>query len=341
MPQTNNTIGLEKGTVDRSSDEAKGRFIWGVAGGKTGGVDLENRTISGVASTIQVDRDNEIILPKAFKARLGKFTGGTSPFMSNHDHRPATGKPGQIGWVMKIEIKQEIVPCDFRFVDDPQSPAEQWWKLSKDPNGKGIMFSIGFIPIRWVYGSAADLGREFPEIREALAAAGFADDDRLRVYTEIELLEISAVSVGSNWGAIQILTAKMFGKDGEAALDEFEKHIAAKITEQLKGGHDVRILPEGYDVIKAPSDGDSVQSAIRDLQSAIGELQSKFEEMNASTLDTIAEVRELITLSSDPLGMSARQETDAPSADEKTPDADESDGANLQEAAASLRQALK
>ena len=294
---------LQTGTIERGSADAKDRFITGVAGGKTGGVDLANRTITGIASTIQVDRDGEIILPGAFKARLGKFTGGSSPFLTAHTHRTSTGDPGQIGWVVEIKVEKTQVPCKFRFVDDTDSAAERWWKLASDPNGKGIMFSIGFIPVRWVYGSALDLGREFPEIRQPLKDAGVSDEDRLRVYTEIELLEISAVPVPSNREAVQMLAAQMAGKDGEGALDEFEKQIAKSVVEQLD----------------------------------IGNWKSEI-------MDAIAVVRELITLSSDPLGMSAPPQKDAPAADEKIPDADESAGAietgqQVKDAASSLLKA--
>lgn len=227
--------GLEKGTVDRDSEEAQGRFIWGVAGGKQGGVDLGARTISGVASTINVDRDGEIILPRAFAARLEAFKGGSSPFMAAHTHRTSTAAPSQIGWVVDISITKIDVPCRFRFVEDTEGAAQRWWKLASDPNGKGIMFSIGFIPVRWVYGSVADLAEEFPEIRPAIAAAGLADDDRLRVYTEIELLEVSAVAVGSNRGAMQLLGAKLFqpGGDGDKALEQFREDLAAEVVRQL------------------------------------------------------------------------------------------------------------
>lgn len=227
--------GLEKGTVERNSDDAKGRFIWGLAGGKQGGVDRANRTISGIASTINVDRDGEIILPRAFAARLDKFKGGSSPFMAAHTHWTSTAAPGQIGWVVEISITKIEIPCRFRFVDDTDGVAERWWKLAADPNGKGIAFSIGFIPIRWVYGSVADLVEEFPEIKPAVAGARLADDDRLRVYTEIELLEVSAVPVPSNREAMQLLAAKLFspGGEGDKAVEQFREDLAGEVVRQL------------------------------------------------------------------------------------------------------------
>ncbi len=224
---------LEKGVVDRNSAEAKDRFVRGVAGGKAGGVDLQARTVSGIASTINVDRDGEIILPAAFKARLGEFQAGNSPFLAAHTHRSQTANPTMIGWVQDVQVAKADVRCVFRFATT--DAAEQWWKLASDPEGKGIAFSIGFIPTRWVYGSVVDLAREFPEIREAVRSAGLADEDKLRVLTEIELLEISAVAVPANREALQLLAAKSLaaGPDAEKVLAEFRRELAAEVVRQL------------------------------------------------------------------------------------------------------------
>jgi len=228
----------EKGSVERDSELAKDRFVKGTAGGKAGGVDLANRTIHGIASTIQLDRDGEIIMPSAFKRTIAQFLVGSAAFLDAHQHRG--DGPTQIGWVLDMRINGPMVPCDFRFVDDDDStsPANRWWKLAKDPNGKGISFSIGFIPVRWVYGSAADLVREFPELKEPIREAGLKGEDKLRVYTEIELLEISAVPVPANRESLQLLAAKMFGREvddaaAQKAMEKFAADLAAAVTEKL------------------------------------------------------------------------------------------------------------
>jgi len=223
---------IEKGEIPRDSDEhvAKNRFIPGC----TKGVDLAGRTVDGVASTINIDRDGEIILPEAFARTLPTFMASNAPFLAAHTHRGTGGKPTQIGWVIEARITKAEVICKFRFALG--DTAEDWWKLASDPKGKGIAFSIGFYPRRWVYGAAEDLAREFPQIRPILQAAGLKDDDRLRVYTEIELLEISGVPAPSNREAIQILQAKFakaFGYDqaeGEKAIDALAEAIAKKLS---------------------------------------------------------------------------------------------------------------
>ncbi len=229
---------LSKGEVDRNAAEAQDRFIPGLASA-TKGVDVAERVVDGIASTIHIDRDGEIILPSAFAARMDKFMGSNAPFAAAHTHRSQSGAPTQIGWVMEMAIEADRVPCKFRFATT--SVAEDWWKLASDPKGKGIAFSIGFYPIRFVYGSAGDLVKQFPELRKPLKDAGVDDEDKLRVYTEIELLEISGVMAPSNRESLQMLAAKMLGLPdpeaaGEEALAALVERISDAVLEKMSAG---------------------------------------------------------------------------------------------------------
>lgn len=171
-------MALTKGKCDRNEQQAKDRFIPGFAGGQKG-VDLARRTVTGIASTIHLDRDGEIILPSAFEARRELFMSSNAPFAAAHTHRTSDGSPTQIGWTMTMAIAAYEVRCGFQFATT--DVAEEWWKLASDSRGKGIAFSIGFIPIRWVFGTVADLVAEFPEIKRAVKDAGLKDTDTLRV----------------------------------------------------------------------------------------------------------------------------------------------------------------
>lgn len=288
---------LQTGTIERNSADAKDRFITF----QTKAVDRDKRTIEIVASTINLDRDGEIILPGAFTKTMGKFLGGTSPFLAAHTHRANDATPTQTGWVMTMAILKAIVTAVVRFAKT--DVAEQWWLLASDPDGKGIAASIGFIPIRWIYGSAVDIVAEFSELKPILAAAGYKDEDRLRVYTEIELLEISGVPVPSNREAIQILAAKAAGDEGQKALDDFEAQLAAAVARQLEIGN--------------------WESAIEAVGEQVSQLRNELR-------DGISELQELITLSSDTLGLSAPQGMEAPPADVRTHRAGGSEGANGQ-----------
>lgn len=310
------TTGIEKGAVDRDSDEAQGRGFKGSAGGKTGGVDLATRTIQGIASTINLDRDGEVILPSAFRKDMPRFLAGNSAFLDAHQHRGWGGNgPTQIGWTIKMSIEATQVKCSFRFVedDDQTSPANRWWKLAKDPNGKGIAFSIGFIPRQWIAGTAGDIAREFPELRKPLKDAGLKDEDRLRVYTEIELLEISAVPVPSNREAMQLLAAKAASKNGEKALDEFEDAVAQKVVEKL-------------------GDSETSTGAAAEIKSSIEKIKTRQSEI----LDKLSELAEVIELSSDTLGqVPPVTETPRPEVKESA-EHDDGPGAELKDAAEGL-----
>ena len=306
------TTGLQKGTVDRNSDEAKGRFARGVSKG----VDLAERTIDLVVSTISLDRDGEIILPSAFSADLPRFLKSSSPLLAAHVHRSDDARPTQIGWVLEMRVEAARVPGKARL--GKTAAAEEWWLLASDPKGKGVAVSHGFIPVRWVYGAALDLAREFPEIKPVLTAAGMADDDRLRVYTQIELLEVSLVPVGSNLGALQVLAAKFWAADGEGEklVQEFKTELAAEVARQLfeKG--------QGLD-----------QAAINKMQAELAaKVQAVGEEMKVYVREAIDDI---LTLLPDTVNPPAPEVIEnAPPPADGGPDAGKDEGADQVKAAA-------
>ncbi len=302
---------LEYGVVQRDSAEAKDRFIWGRAGGKTGGVDRGERTVDGIASTIQVDLDGEIILPSAFKAGLAKWEATSRPFLTQHTHRTATGNPAQIGWVDKTAIEQHRVACKFRF--GTTQTAEEWWKLASDPKGYGIMFSIGCIPDRWVYGSVADLVQQFPQIREAIREAGLDDNDKLRVYTAISLLEVSAVGVASNRGAVQILSARLVDVGGGEGNMATETKLRAFFADVVRS-----VLTEQRGELPEVREG-GLPDALRAV------VTEEVAKATATIVDKIHELTEEITLVSE-TSLSATSPA-APPADEGGRRRDAGDGA--------------
>ncbi|HUU90944.1 MAG TPA: hypothetical protein VM238_07015 [Phycisphaerae bacterium] len=230
---------IEKGAIPADSELAKDRFVKGY----TRSVNADARTVTGVASTIELDRDGEIILPAAFAKDWTRFLGSSAPFLGQHTHRSADAGPTQIGWVMSGRISADQVECLFRYA--MTAIADEWWRLASDPAGKGHAFSIGFLPTKWVSGTVGELLREFPEIAEPVRRAGLETADRLRVYVEIELLEISAVAVPSNRQSLQQLAAKFFGQADEAkAVDELKKLVGQAVAEQLADCPEIKALAE-------------------------------------------------------------------------------------------------
>ena len=279
------TTGLERGVVERGTAESKDRFLLAYQKG----VDLETRTVPVVASTIQIDRDGEIILPSAMAKTLPVFLKGHAPLLTQHTHRTDSGTPGQIGWCMDGAGSAKDVRLDIRFAEsDPADACERWWRRASSSKGKGIAVSIGFYPKRWVYGSTADLVRDFAELKPIFAEAGLKDDDKLRVYSEIELYELSVVGVPSNRGALQVLGAKGICADPDAAPlagddvgEAFERLLAesraiverqAALAEGLEalrfGLADLKetmiaLVPDPVNPIAAPSGGPGGDDAER------------------------------------------------------------------------------
>lgn len=144
------------------------------------GMDAEKRTVTGYASTGTIDRYGEIVQPTAFARDLKRFLAERHLFAANHRYVNDAGEPLIIGKITDGEIDDKGLKITAQFDDDPIS--EQWWRKYQ----KGIVrsFSIGFIPRKW-------------EDR-MIQQDGDVPERRVRVYTDVELLEISAVPIPAN-----------------------------------------------------------------------------------------------------------------------------------------------
>lgn len=133
-----------------------------------------------VASTDNVDRDDEIILPSAFK-NLKTFLSTNPVILWAHDYSvPPIGK------ATDGRIKDNMLTLDIEFAET------EFGKEVKYLYDNGFMssFSVGFIPKAWD-----------------------RDPDGRLVFTDVELLETSAVPVPSNAQANIMRTAKSAGVD--------------------------------------------------------------------------------------------------------------------------------
>jgi len=311
MPQKTKSTGVERGTFDREAPEARGRFVRAFSKG----TNLAQRTITGVASTVHVDRYDEIILPTAFAQTLPAFLASHAPLIAHHNYGSPSSDPTQIGWILDLSIERERIPFTARFANDPDGAAERWWKLASDAEGKGIAFSIGFLPRRWMRGTVPELIAAYPELREVLA--GRDGDDRILVHTEIELLEISCVAVPANRQSLQ---------DRRAAEARF----------WADDDGPARHSPEG-DGGQPPDLAELAKGQIADALQPLDGLVARFA-------DAVAELEEVLTLSSDLLacGEDPGARAAAPGATRQA--TDESDGGSTHptcsEAARRLRRAM-
>lgn len=199
-------------------------------------INTEDRTIDVVASTIDKDRDGDIILPSAFKKSLKSFKSNPV-ILACHQHRLQTGSSPVIGSAVTETI--EITDKDFRFkMQFAATPlGEEYWTLYRDRHMRA--FSIGFIPQKWE-DSRDDNGR-------------FTH----RTYTQVELLEVSAVPVPSNRSALA-RAKEIFGADRVTSCDE---DIERKISQAIEP-YIIRI-EDHFDEIKSLLIADSDRHAER------------------------------------------------------------------------------
>jgi len=164
-----------------------------------------DRTLDAVASTDDMDRDHEVVLPSAFKQSLGAFKANPV-ILACHQHRLSSGSSPVIGSALpeSIEIGDSKVTFTMKFATS--ALGEEYWQLYKDKHMRA--FSIGFIPIEHEDKKDEKLGW-------------------IRTYLKIELLEISAVPVPSNRRAL----ARAKGYFGD---DEIKDIVTEVVSQQNK-----------------------------------------------------------------------------------------------------------
>lgn len=163
------------------------------------GIDEQARTVTAIVSTANVDRYEEIIEPEAYRKHLAAFM--MNPVMlAGHAHSTADGRPSVIGHWKDVRITKEGLIGTAQFSRTPLG--EEWWQLYLD--GSMRAFSVGFIASKW-------------EMRDMKTPGG--ESRRLRVFTEVELLEISAVAIPANREALVLAASAMTGRAASADLD--------------------------------------------------------------------------------------------------------------------------
>jgi HK97 family phage prohead protease len=143
-------------------------------------INESKRQIEDVVSTGDIDRDEEIILPEAFKENLSIYLIylANPVVISSHQHRLDTGHSSVVGQVVKAWIDAEGLHVIIWFAET--NLGEEFWYLYKNKFQRA--FSIGFIPLEW----------KDEDIEGGL----------IRTYTKVELLEISCVPVPANRNAL-------------------------------------------------------------------------------------------------------------------------------------------
>ena len=134
--------------------------------GRVKEINADDRTLTAYASTGDIDRDNEVIEPEAWRKTIEEFK--SVPLLWAHVYNaPPIGRAGGFA------IDNKGLKFSAKFANT--SFADEIWKLYSD--GFLDSFSVGFTPTEW-----EDNKEESPR----------------RTFTEAELLEISAVPIPAN-----------------------------------------------------------------------------------------------------------------------------------------------
>lgn len=186
-------------------------------------VDAEKRQVRVLASTADLDRDNERILPTAFKKRLSSFLSNPV-ILACHQHRLEDGTPSVVGKAENVWIDNAGLWCIIKFAETPL--AEQYWQLYRDGFMKAV--SIGFAPIA------------FRDTNES--------GKSVRIFSEVELFEISLVAVPANPNALS--------KSQQRKADWLEEKKLLKNPDIQKHSEEFAAALLGYKII----DGELVEA---------------------------------------------------------------------------------
>jgi len=166
-------------------------------------IDLTNRRIRFIISSDKLDRDRERVEVKAIADAIPAFSANPV-FMAAHMHRTMDATPTVIGSWETDSFKALAHHSEMDATFGTTNLAEQYWKNYSSRHQRAV--SIGFMPLE---------GHE--EVSEKFG--------RIFVITKLELIEISAVAVGSNREAL----AK-----GLADNAQFEAAVKAAVDLQMK-----------------------------------------------------------------------------------------------------------
>jgi len=210
-------------------------------------VDIETRTMEGMASTQSPDFGGDVVLASAWKASLRQWKklGSRPKFLAYHKHSTMDGHSPVIGKILEMRITEEGLWFKAWFAETDLGEEHLYLYSTKSMDA----FSVGFMPME------VELDGE--KIAKLLKKHGIEADEGSvdRVVTQAHLLEVSCVVVGMNMEALVSASAEQATK----ALDRLEKLAGLKpnagnvawLTEDMVQDYvevgDAMMLPEEFD----------------------------------------------------------------------------------------------
>lgn len=147
------------------------------------GVDEKKREVTAILSTASVDRYGEKVLPSAFAKSLPRFMRNPK-FLAGHRYATIDGSPTSIGHWTQMQVTGDALVGTAKFLPPGDTLADKWFY--RFVHGAQRTFSVGFIT-------------KASELREADVDGA---KKVIRHFTEVELLEVSAVEIPANADAL-------------------------------------------------------------------------------------------------------------------------------------------
>jgi len=151
----------------------------------TKAIDDQDGLIKAIVSTEAVDRDGEVILSSAWRKTVGDFMKHPV-LISSHDYNDLTKQLGE--WV-SLEITDKGLEGVAKYYIN-EGNAEADWGYLLASKGKSA-YSVGFMAYDYMEGNGEDKAK--------------------RTYTDVELLEISQVTIPSNRDSLVTMRSKGYG----------------------------------------------------------------------------------------------------------------------------------
>ncbi len=271
-----------------------GDLSFSIAQVKEKGIDPQARTVTAIVSTPNVDRYEEIVEPKAFEEWLPQFL--TNPvFVAGHQYNGFSGEPTVIGHWVSMEVTDEGLVGTAKFADTKL--ADEYWKLYSE--GHMRAFSVGWITHQW-------------EMREYDLGNGV--NKKIRVFTEVELIEVSAVSIPANRESLVRAASALAGQQDGNHDAEQSAAIAKALREEI--ATDIKqsigeLLPAELSKLLSAEPGSPLCSLVQDvveLTLASGSSHDRedvHDEGRSASQAQLEEVTELLSRAKAKLGGAA------------------------------------
>ncbi len=206
----------------RELPPAKGDL--GFSLGQVREVDVQHRSVTALVSTPNVDRYEEIVQPQAFAKWLDVFMENPV-FIAGHTYTGWSGEPTVIGHWTEMRVTEQGLVGTCVFAQTPL--AEQYWQLYRDGHMKA--FSVGWLTHEW-------------KIEEFEVSPGIKK--KIRVFTEVELIEVSAVAIPANRESLVRAASALAGAKATADGVEPIENLREMLVEALCGPLAERVIAE-------------------------------------------------------------------------------------------------